>query len=131
MNITDRELHREIREFDERQKLNIAPEMFFLWEYKFANTDGSRNSLFNILKSDNVYLKLADSQIRNINETDSDEFFFMVSLYKESNKKLSNFCLFTVVPFLVFSIFIPPKLLFFVKSHSGINMLPFSSLIAS
>lgn len=92
MNITDRELHREIREFNERQRLNIAPEMFFLWEYKFANTDGSRNSLFNILKSDNVYLKLADSQIRNINSIDSDEFFFIVSLYKEFNKKLSNFC---------------------------------------
>ena len=92
MKITDRELRIEIREFNERQKLNIAPEMFFLWEYKFANTDGSRNSLFNILKSDNVYLKLADSQIRNINQTDADEFFFIVSLYKESNKKLSNFC---------------------------------------
>jgi hypothetical protein len=92
VNITDRELHREIREFNERQRLNIAPEMFFLWEYKFANTDGSRNSLFNILKSDNVYLKLADSQIRNINSIDSDEFFFIVSLYKEFNKKLSNFC---------------------------------------
>lgn len=92
MKISDRELHREIREFNERQRLNIAPEMFFLWEYKFANTDGSRNSLFNILKSDNVYLKLADSQIRNINSIDSDEFFFIVSLYKEFNKKLSNFC---------------------------------------
>ena len=92
MKITDRELRIEIREFNERQRLNIAPEMFFLWEYKFANTDGSRNSLFNILKSDNVYLKLADSQIRNINQTDADEFFFIVSLYKESNKKLSNFC---------------------------------------
>lgn len=92
MKITDRELHREIREYNNTQRLNIAPEMFFLWEYKLANTDGSRNSLFDIVKSDNVYLKLANSEIRNINSIDSDEFFFMLSLYKEHNKKLSNFC---------------------------------------
>ena len=92
MKITDKELHKEIREFNNRQKLNIAPEMFFLWEYKLTKTDGSRSSLFDIVKSDNVYLKLADSQIRNINSIDSDEFFFIVSLYKEFNKKLSNFC---------------------------------------
>ena len=92
MRITHRELHREIREFNNNQRLNIAPEMFFLWEYKLANTDGSRNSLFDIVKSDNVYLKLANSEIRNISEINSDEFFFMLSLYKEHNIKLANFC---------------------------------------
>ena len=79
MNITDRELHREIREFNERQRLNIAPEMFFLWEYKFANTDGSRNSLFNILKSDNVYLKLTNKENKNIKE-----------IYRELYKNINN-----------------------------------------
>lgn len=92
MKITDRELHREIREFNNRQKLNIAPEMFFLWEYRLSNTDGSRNSLFNIVKSDNIYLKLSDSEIRNINEINSDEFFFILSLYREYNPKLALFC---------------------------------------
>ena len=92
MKITDKELHKEIREFNNRQRLNIHPEMFFLWEYKLTRTDGSRNSLFDIVKSDNVYLKLANSEIRNISEINSDEFFFMLSLYKEHNIKLANFC---------------------------------------
>ena len=92
MRITHRELHREIREFNNNQRLNIAPEMFFLWEYKLTKTDGSRSSLFDIVKSDNVYLKLANSEIRNISEINSDEFFFMLSLYKEHNIKLANFC---------------------------------------
>ena len=92
MRITDRELHREIREFNNNQRLNIAPEMFFLWEYKLANTDGSRNSLFDIVKSDNVYLKLTNKENKNISEISSEEFFFMLSLYKEHNIKLANFC---------------------------------------
>lgn len=92
MRITHRELHREIREFSNNQRLNIAPEMFFLWEYKLANTDGSRNSLFDIVKSDNVYLKLTNKENKNIKEISSEEFFFMLSLYKEHNIKLANFC---------------------------------------
>jgi hypothetical protein len=92
MRITDKSLHKEIREFNNRQKLNIAPEMFFLWEYKLTKTDNSRNSLFDILKSDNVYLKLANSEIKKISDINSDEFFFMLSLYKEHNIKLANFC---------------------------------------
>ena len=74
MNITDKELRREIREFNDKQKLNIVPEMFLLWEYKLSKTDGSRDALFNILKNDNVYLKV-DKKIKNISELDSDEFF--------------------------------------------------------
>ena len=66
--------------------------MFFLWEYKLTSSDCSRSSLFDIVKSDNVYLKLANSQIRNISEINSDEFFFMLSLYKEHSIKLANFC---------------------------------------
>ena len=91
MKITDKELHREIREFNHRQKLNIIPEMFLLWEYKLSKTDCSRDSLFNILKNDNVYLKV-DTKIKNISELNSDEFFFMLSLYKEHNPKLNKFC---------------------------------------
>ncbi len=97
MRITDKNLHKEIRDFNNRQKLNIVPEMFILWEYKLntniLNTeDNSRSSLFNILKADNVYLKLANTEIKNISEINSDEFFFMLSLYKEHNIKLANFC---------------------------------------
>ena len=92
MRITDKSLHKEIREFNNRQKLNIASEMFFLWEYKLTNTDGSRNSLFNILKADNVYFKLANNEIKKISDINSDEFFFMLKLYKEHNVKLANFC---------------------------------------
>ena len=91
MRITDKSLHKEIREFNNRQKLNIAPEMFFLWEYKL-NTDSSRNSLFDIVKTDNVYLKLANNEIKKISDINSDEFFFMLNLYKEHNVKLANFC---------------------------------------
>ena len=91
MKITDKELHREIREFNHKQKLNIVPEMFVLWEYKLTKTDGSKDSLFNILKNDNVYLKL-DKKIKNIAELEADEFFFMLSLYKEHNTKLNSFC---------------------------------------
>ena len=92
MRITDKELHKEIREFNTRQRLNIAPEMFFLWEYKLTNTDSSRNSLFDIVKTDNVYFKLANNEIKKISDINSDEFFFMLSLYKEHNIKLANFC---------------------------------------
>ena len=99
MKITDKELHKEIREFNNRQRLNIQPEMFFLWEYKLTSSDGSRSSLFDIVKSDNVYLKLANSEIRNISEINSDEFFFMLSLYKEYNIKLNKFCSKTIKDF--------------------------------
>ena len=92
MKITDKELHKEIREFNNRQRLNIQPEMFFLWEYKLTKTDGSRSSLFDIVKSDNVYLKLANNEIKKISDINSDEFFFMLNLYKEHNVKLANFC---------------------------------------
>lgn len=92
MKITDKELHREIREFNNRQKLNIVSEMFILWEYKLTKTDASKDSLFNILKNDNVYLQLANKEIKNIAELESDEFFFMLSLYKEYNTKLNKFC---------------------------------------
>lgn len=92
MRITDKELYKEIKEFNNQQKLNILPEMFFLWEYKLINTDGSRNSLFDIVKTDNVYLKLANNEIKKISDINSDEFFFMLNLYKEHNVKLANFC---------------------------------------
>ena len=102
MRITDKNLHKEIREFNNRQKLNIASEMFFLWEYKLNTnilntnhaeyTEDPRNSLFNILKADNVYFKLANNEIKKISDINSDEFFFMLSLYKEHNIKLANFC---------------------------------------
>lgn len=92
MKITSKNLHREIREFNNRQKLNVEPEMFLLWEYKLSKTDGSRNSLFDILNSYNVHLRLANSEIKNISDVNSDEFFFMLSLYKEYNIKLANFC---------------------------------------
>ena len=95
MRITNKSLHKEIRDFNNTQKLNILPEMFILWEYKL-NTDvlnnNSRNSLFNILKTDNVYLKLANNEIKKISDINSDEFFFMLSLYKEHNIKLAKFC---------------------------------------
>lgn len=92
MRITDKELYKEIKEFNNRQKLNIQPEMFFLWEYRFSKVDSSRNSLFDIVKTDNVYLKLANNEIKKISDINSDEFFFMLNLYKEHNVKLANFC---------------------------------------
>ena len=50
-------LTKEIHNFRENQKTSISSDMFILWEYKLSKTDGSKKSLYNILKSDNVYLK--------------------------------------------------------------------------
>ena len=91
MNITDKELHREIREFNKRQKLNIQPEMFFLWEYKLSNSNKSKTSIFNIIKQDNIYLSITDSNIVNINDLSKDEFFLLLKLYQAENLKLSKF----------------------------------------
>lgn len=91
MKITDKALHKEIKEFNERQRLNINPEMFILWEYKLTKTQADRKSLFGILKSDNVYLKIESSAV-NSNELPPEDFYNSLSLYRESNKKLFSFC---------------------------------------
>ncbi len=91
-------LTKEIHNFRENQKTSISSDMFILWEYKLSKTDGSKKSLYNILKSDNVYLKFEGNVIRddivykNISELKSNEFFNLLSLYKDKNKKLFNFC---------------------------------------
>ena len=91
-------LTKEIHNFRENQKTSISSDMFILWEYKLSKTDGSKKSLYNILKSDNVYLKFEGNVARdsiaykNISELKSNEFFNLLSLYKDKNKKLFNFC---------------------------------------
>lgn len=85
-------LAKEIHNFKQNQKTNISPEMFVLWEYKMTKTDYSRKSLFNILKSDNVYLKLDEKKAsKSLKLIESDEFYFMLSLYKKYNKNLFKF----------------------------------------
>jgi len=85
-------LEKEIHNFKHNQKTNISPEMFVLWEYKMSKTDYSRKSLFNILQSDNVHMKLNDhSTIKSLKLIDADEFYFMLSLYKKNNMKLLKF----------------------------------------
>ena len=85
-------LEKEIHNFKHNQKTNISPEMFVLWEYKMSKTDYSRKSLFNILQSDNVHMKLNDhSTIKSLKLIDADEFYFMLSLYKKNNSKLLKF----------------------------------------
>jgi hypothetical protein len=90
--ITNKNLHKAIREFNNQQRIHIAPDMFILWEYKLTKTDGTRDDLYNIVKKDNVYLRLASDELINSNSLNTDEFFFMLSLYKEQNIKLVNFC---------------------------------------
>lgn len=91
-------LTKEIHNFRENQKTSISSDMFILWEYKLSKTDGSKKSLYDILKSDNVYLKFEGKVARdsiaykNISELKSNEFFNLLSLYKDKNKKLFNFC---------------------------------------
>lgn len=91
-------LTKEIHNFRENQKTSISSDMFILWEYKLSKTDGSKKSLYNILKSDNIYLKFEGNVVvdgiayKNISELKSNEFFNLLSLYKDKNKKLFNFC---------------------------------------
>lgn len=84
-------LAKEIHNFREVQKTRIPSEMFILWEYKLSKTEVDRKSVFNILKSDNVYLKTDSGSILS-SELTEKEFFCSLSLYKENNKKLFSFC---------------------------------------
>lgn len=84
-------LAKEIHNFREVQKTRIPSEMFILWEYKLTKTESDRKSLFNILKSDNVYLKTDSGSMLSSELTEKD-FFSSLSLYKEHNKKLFSFC---------------------------------------
>lgn len=84
-------LAKEIHNFKEVQKTSIPPEMFILWEYKLSKTQSTKTDLFGILKSDNLYIK-TDSRSINSNELSEKEFFYSLSLYKNSNKKLFSFC---------------------------------------
>lgn len=85
-------LAKEIHNFKQNQKTNISPEMFVLWEYKMTKTNYSRKCLFDILKSDNIYLKLDENKTsKSLKLLELHEFYFMLSLYKKHNKKLFKF----------------------------------------
>ncbi len=85
-------LQKEIHNFKQNEKTNISGDMFVLWEYKLTKTNYSRKSIFNILKSDNVHLKLDENKaIKSLKMLECDEFYFMLSLYSNHNKKLNKF----------------------------------------
>ena len=84
-------LAKEIHNFKESRKTHIPLEMYVLWEYKLSKTQSSRSCMFDILRSDNVYLKLADNSNVSLKDLSQDEFYFMMSLYKKYNKKLYSF----------------------------------------
>lgn len=85
------DMQKEIHNFRESQKTNIALEMFILWEYKLSKTIPTKRELFKILKNDGVFIK-TDSSFLSLRDIKQKDFFDTLSLYKNNNKKLYLFC---------------------------------------